>query len=166
MGLALFPATGLDQPIRFAPDAPPAELAGYDGPARLLAAWRRWCGDRAMPRRSDIEPLDIPDLLSALALLEADGADFRFLLVGETVSARYGHRLKGRRLGELMTGRALRYTLDEHRQCAPGANGLLVDRMHSESGLDDVQRYVRLILPISDSDGRCRYILAIMQFAA
>ena len=151
--------------MAFAPDTAPPGFERFDGPARLLAAWLHWRGDgRPMPSRHDIDPLDIPHLLATVFLLDLEGEDFRFRLVGEDVNERYGHRLTGRRLTELMSGPALEETLEEHRQCVRDQVAVLVDNTGFSAGLYDVQRYVRLILPIADAEDRVAFIIGVMQF--
>lgn len=52
-----------------------------------LAHWRRLAGDRTMPCRKDLDPLDIPALLPHIMLKDVQHAplDFRYRLVGTTV---------------------------------------------------------------------------------
>lgn len=51
--------------------------------ARLVDLWRRLCGQRSFVARSELDPTEIPDLLSRIRLLsiEAEGV-FRFRLYG------------------------------------------------------------------------------------
>ena len=59
--------------------------------------------DGRLPRRSDIDPLEVPRLLKCLALLEVvgDAEDFVFILAGSRIEEVHGRTLKGVTLGEL-----------------------------------------------------------------
>jgi hypothetical protein len=79
---------------------------GFDSPllVDLLGYWRGKCGDRAMPRRADIDPLD-PALRPHLGFLvmtdvTAEGR-FRFRLVGSALTAIVGRDSTGKYLDEV-----------------------------------------------------------------
>ena len=72
--------------------------------ARVLEFYHYWlaqCRGRRFPRRADIEPTDIPHLLSGIVLLDvhADPLDFEYRLIGDTIVTRLGN-LKGKRVRE------------------------------------------------------------------
>lgn len=148
----------------FAPASPPPVLARFALAARLLALWRGWAGARPAPERIDVDPLAMPALLPNLVLLDAVDGDFRFRLVGEAVNARYGHGLKGRTLGELMTGAALDETLYEHRRCADDLAGVLVHNRADVATLGDLKLYTRLLLPVGADNHRARHVIGVMEF--
>jgi hypothetical protein len=61
----------------------------------LYAYWNEVRGDRPAPRRLDIQPARIAELLLDTFILErADRANFRFRLAGTRVAARFGLQLK------------------------------------------------------------------------
>jgi hypothetical protein len=72
----------------------------FDGRlARLLSYWSARRGDRPAPRRADIDPpLDIPDLLPILTLVDVlhDPLRFRYRLVGTAVAEGLGRDATGR----------------------------------------------------------------------
>jgi hypothetical protein len=163
------PAFRPERLVVFDPAAPPAAVAACPRAGRLLTLWRGWAAGRPAPDWTDVEPLDMPDLLPKLIVLDVLrddvlGDDFRFRLVGEGVNERYGHGLKGRTLRELMRGAALDETLDEHRRCAEGLAGVLVRNSLEVATLDDRRFYSRLLLPIDAENGRARMILGVMEF--
>lgn len=154
-----------DRLAAFDPASPPAGLAAFPLAARLLAVWRGWAAGRAAPERQDVDPLAMPDLLANLILLDVEDDDFRFRLAGEAVNARYGHRLRGRALRELMApGRALDETLYEHRRCAEDLAGVFVVNSVGVAAMDDLNLYARLLLPVAAADGRARLIVGVMEF--
>jgi hypothetical protein len=70
--------------------------------ARVLEFHHYWLarrGSRRFPRRADIEPTDIPHLLSGIVLLDVhyDPLDFEYRLIGGDVQKRSGN-LKGKRV--------------------------------------------------------------------
>ncbi len=149
----------------FDPASPPAGLARFPLASRLLALWRGWAAGRAAPEREDLDPLAMPDLLDNLIVLDVGEDDFRFRLAGEAVNARYGHRLRGRSLRELMApGRALDETLYEHRRCAEDLAGVFVLNGTGVASLDDLNLYARLLLPVGAADGRARLLVGVMEF--
>jgi hypothetical protein len=74
------------------------------GDARVLAFYRYWLalrGERRFPARADIEPTNIPHLLSGILLLDVhyDPLDFEYRLIGGDIVARSG-LIKGKRVRE------------------------------------------------------------------
>lgn len=64
----------------------------------LYDYWRACADDRAIPSRYDIDPVEIPQLLSGLSLLDA-GSDLnslRYRLAGTRVREIYGTEITGR----------------------------------------------------------------------
>lgn len=80
-----------------------ASLALRDLHAYWLGKWR----GTSMPRRADIEPLEIPTLLPMVYLVDIDREPlrFRFRLVGTRVVAWFGRDLTGDYLSEGATPR-------------------------------------------------------------
>lgn len=73
---------------------------------RLRQAYAYWDGKRRgrpMPSRRDIDPVEIPSLLSRLMLVDVlrDPLDFRFRLLGTEIVARSHRNYTGLRLSEL-----------------------------------------------------------------
>lgn len=95
--MTLVASAAADGPAaRFGPD--PAIVTN----ARVVEFYNYWLGrrgDRRFPSRADIEPTDIPHLLSGIVLLdvEYDPLDFEYRLIGDDVVRRSGN-IKGRRL--------------------------------------------------------------------
>ena len=136
------------------PEAPPALVE--------LLAWWESKARGGLPDRSALEPTEIGRHLAHVALLDVEDGDFRFRLVGEEVRARYG-ALRGRSLGELLTGRAREETLAEHRDCAESRRPTLARRAEPSPDSSDEKRYWRLLLPFGRSD-EVTILLAVMRF--
>lgn len=67
----------------------------------LHAYWDDQRGDRMMPARIDIDPTDLPRLLSRLILADVldDPLRFRFRVVGTDLERRLGRRMTGETVG-------------------------------------------------------------------
>jgi hypothetical protein len=129
--------------------------------AELLAWWeaKAHCG---LPERSRLEPAEIARHLAQVALLDVEGRDFRFRLAGEGMQARYG-ALRGRRLSELLAGRALAEALAEHHACVETRRPTLARRAEPAPDSSDTRRYWRLLLPFGRA-GDVAVLLAAMRF--
>jgi hypothetical protein len=68
----------------------------------MVAYWRSKCGDRRMPRRTDIEPIDIKAFLPRITLVDVVPDDRRFVyrLVGTEEVASRGQDPTGRSVAE------------------------------------------------------------------
>lgn len=69
----------------------------------FLDYWRGKCDGRPMPRRADIDPLDIPRLLPHVYLIDIheNPLDFTYRLLGTDVIANTEVDFSGRRLSEI-----------------------------------------------------------------
>jgi hypothetical protein len=65
--------------------------------------WERIRGSRNMPRRVDLDPVDIPRLLPFVMLVDVltEPLDFRFRLIGSAIQAIVARNYVGRRFSEL-----------------------------------------------------------------
>ncbi len=68
----------------------------------LLDYWRSKLAGRAMPRRADIEPTEIPQLLPHLQLVDRVDGRFRYRLAGTAIVAAYGSELTRRFVDEII----------------------------------------------------------------
>ncbi len=119
----------------------------------LYDYWLAQHRDGRLPRRSDIDPLEVPRLLKSLALLEVvgDAEDFVFVLAGSRIEEAFNRTLKGVTLGELretveMSESAEQYVAAVRLRVPQYRQGDL-----REYGKEH-WAYRRLILPLS-SDG-------------
>jgi hypothetical protein len=79
----------------------PAELAPEFG--AIKAYWDAKRGARAMPRRADIDPVELRPHLPYLGLVDVldDGRDFRFRLLGTEFARLFGRDSTGKTLTEV-----------------------------------------------------------------
>lgn len=124
-----------------------------------LDYWRHQRGRRAMPRRRDIEPTDIPRLLPHVQLIEvvAGGARFRYRLTGTALVTAFGKEYTGKYLDELFTGGELAYAQRVYSTvCARRRPVFLRNRYSTTRDVGMVAN--RLYMPLSD-DGVCVNII-------
>lgn len=76
---------------------------------RLHDHWLRIRGERKMPRREDLDPLDIPDLLPYVALIDVECAPrrFRWRLIGTHITRAMGRDRTGNYFDEAYSGKVL-----------------------------------------------------------
>jgi hypothetical protein len=70
----------------------------------LLAYWQSKRSGGSLPRRKDIVPAEIPQLLPHLMIIEPvnGGGDWKYRLVGTAVAQRYGFDWTGKKMTELL----------------------------------------------------------------
>lgn len=70
---------------------------------RAFDYWMKLRGDRSMPARSDIDPLDIRDILPHVLLLDVahDPLDFRYRLIGTKVVSHLNNNHSGKWMSEI-----------------------------------------------------------------
>lgn len=120
----------------------------------ILDYWRRRRGGRRWPRRADIDPLDIPELLPAVVLLDVVGAPprFRRRLIGSAVVEGEGGDATGRWLDEGLTPPLAAAVVRQHREAVEAPEGCCYTAEFT--GPDGRRhRWQRLLLPLS-CDGR------------
>jgi hypothetical protein len=129
-----------------------------------LSYWEGIRGSRAMPRRSDIDPAEIPRLLPFVMLVDVldNPLDFRFRLVGTEIDAITAVNLRGQRFSE-------------SRQLSPGSNvwsdylSVATTGQPLTGNVDYVgtDRYVRAIrhclMPLSDDGARVNMIFVAVE---
>lgn len=68
----------------------------------VLDYWEKKRGTRRMPRRADIDALELKPYLRHLFLIEAlGGGEFRYRLIGSEITERYGRNSTGKTVREI-----------------------------------------------------------------
>ncbi len=125
---------------------------GEPGLQRLAVYWAGRCAGRRMPRRQDIDPLDIPWALSQIFVVERVSApqEWRYRLAGEEIERAFGKRsLRGLGLDDMLSPEMARRVRARwkplaERGCAVYMHGLIYKA---------ADRYAyggRLLLPLAD----------------
>ena len=120
---------------------------------RVLTYWEDKCRGRVMPRRADIDPVEISRFLPNITLVDvvADERRFIYRLVGTAEVQLRGNDPTGKSIMEAFFGRSQATVLSKYeevcRSCAP---------FYEEDDYQVVDRYVsdaNLFLPLSE-DGK------------
>ena len=130
----------------------------------LLDYWERKRGGRPMPARADIDPVEIPELLAHLILIDVeDGPSHRVRLVGTEIASRYGADFTGKCLEDIDFGELRQTVLDAYLACSRSAAPYVSESFFtSASGVYTSME--RLILPLSQNGETAEKLLACIAF--
>jgi hypothetical protein len=127
----------------------------------LLDYWRSKLAGRAMPRRADIEPTEIPQLLPYLQLIDRVGGRYRYRLAGTAIVAAYGSELTGKFVDEIIPP-ARRAVAEGHYNTAYETRHPIFVRNKYTTTRDIDIVASRVILPLSE-DGTSVSMLVMAQ---
>jgi hypothetical protein len=132
------------------PRVPALATIGDPELAALHAYWTGKCGTRAMPRRADIDPTEIPLLLPHVFIAEIhQSLRFRFRLVGTAICKRWKEDYTGKWLEELHLGGQRTTVLEQYASVArTGTPRFDIAEFVNEQGR--YLHYRRLLLPLSE----------------
>jgi len=121
---------------------------------RLYDYWRSRCREGGYPSRLDIDPLDIPELLPNVFLLDVvgDAEDFVFRLAGTLVEDVFSMSLRGKSITVIHKDAGTPVPVAQHIEVARGAGPRYREGIVLASGREHWKTQ-RLLLPLS-SDGR------------
>jgi hypothetical protein len=115
---------------------------------RLYHYWLAKKGERIAPRRADIAPEEITELLPWVFLVEIVGDRLRYRLVGSAIIDEYGGGLAGKYIDEVDLDHVTAQMVDEYHHAAR-AIAPLVSRWSFTKNNGRHLDYERLILPLS-----------------
>lgn len=113
--------------------------------------WQTKRGERAMPAREHIDPIDIPRMLPHVFLVDVltDEDDFRYRLIGDSVRSQTQDNYIGRRLTEIVDREPQRLLLELYRETvrnrAPRSRRL----SYTAPGTHLTRHYDVLVAPLS-----------------
>lgn len=138
----------------------------YAGLSELLQHWKTLCGDRAMPRRSDFDPINVPGLLSGICLVEVinGGEDYFYRVAGTGLEEMSGQALQNKRFSELEHAEACEAMRATCAACVQSARPVVITNMLQEPGRDHTA-ITAIILPLSDDGETVNMILTLTEFA-
>jgi hypothetical protein len=133
--------------------------------AGALSYRRRKRGSRAMPRRRDVDPTEIPLLLPHLQLIEAaeGGTRFRYRLTGTALVAAFGKEYTGKYLDELFAGEELAYATRVYATVRTERRPVFLRNRYSTTR-DVAMAANRLYMPLSDDGVSVNMILGALTF--
>lgn len=133
---------------------------------RLVGYWAGKRGDAAIPRRADIDPVDIPTVLPDLWMIDVVGSPprFRYRLVGTRIATRVDHDPTGKWVEEAFP----RFGESGHQQAAARVVETGVPCVYSGPPLmasdPDIYRVQRATLPLRLSGDHTEILLGLSLF--
>jgi len=119
---------------------------------RLWTYWRSKAPSGGIPARADLDPLDIPQLLPRIALIDVEQEEgrpqFRYRLAGTEIVERAGRDPTGKSFAELYEGAYLEQALATYREIVETRQPHLSRRRFPVESGRDFLSYDRLILPL------------------
>jgi len=130
---------------------------------QMLRYWLSKVSQTDIPRRADIDPLDIPRLLPNILLWDvADYGDYECRLAGSEVDLSMGVSLKGGRLGDIQCP-----LIDEARQefDAVRDDGMVSFAERTMAWVGKPFLYYRhLLMPLADDAGEIDTLVSLLTF--
>ena len=126
---------------------------------RLQGYWRERRGDRAFPRRADIDPLDLAFMLERIALTEVheDPRRYRLRVVGSWWALLAGFELTGMWVDALPLANMGKLTIETYEAVIAARRPLCAVR---NAWVDDKKLgYEILLLPLSEDGTRISMIM-------
>ena len=136
---------------------------------KALAYWQRKRGERHMPRRADIDPVEIPDLLPYVRLVDVVApGQYRYRVVGTEVEQLHGGlKFYGRFVHEALPPPIAKQVIPVYDDCVRARRPVILENTFLASDQERVARHSRvLFLPLSEDDETVSMVLVIQIFAA
>ena len=146
----------------------PAALPISD--ARLAAVFDYWLGRSKglrLPRRSDIDPSEIPKLLPILMIVEVlSSGRYRYRLVGTENDEGFGINATGRYLDEVLPGPEYKkHVLGLYNECVRSRRALYSESLFTSPQNRAPGRHIKvLFLPLSEDGARVNQVLVAQVF--
>lgn len=132
---------------------------------KLRDYWAGLARDGAMPRRSDLDPIALKDVLEIIWLYEYENSPVRFRcrLAGEAVNARYDGGIGRRYLDDFFSGKLL-HDVQAHYLAVLDMPciGYSIGRVYGALG--KIGFGERILLPMSDEFGQPRFVLGATNY--
>ena len=132
----------------------------------VLAYWIEKRGSRSMPRKRDIDPIEIPArILPNLQIIDVidRGARFRYRLVGTASVDAFGSDYTGRYPDEMFSDDRLNFIQSIYRTVYTTKIPLFsANRYHTPKNID-LFAY-RIYMPLSEDDFDVSHVLGILRF--
>jgi hypothetical protein len=130
------------------------------GQRELFDYWLGAAGARAMPARSDLDPLKVPRLLPSIGLIDVRGGldTACFRLAGTRLHEIYGQEITGKRASEVFAGESGEYWRRVHDHVVETGQPLNGVVRGPAKGRDHIVLFW-LRLPLSDDGGQVDRIL-------
>ncbi len=141
----------------------------YDSPKidKFLAYWRSKCRNGLLPGHGDIDPVEVPDLLSALSIVEVvgdgDSDRFRFRLFGTDHVEHNGKDFTGSFMDEIFEPEDAEAIAETYRHIVATGKPHFW-RSHVRLPGREFLRYRRLMLPLAADGKSVDMLIGIFDF--
>ena len=132
-----------------------------------LDYWRHQSAGKTMPRRADIDPLDIPKLLPDVMLVEVlPSGRYRYRLIGTENSDAHGINATGRHLDEVLPGPEYKaHVLGLYDECVRSQRPLYSECLFISPQQRSPERHTKvLFLPLSEDGLTVHQVLVVQVF--
>jgi hypothetical protein len=136
---------------------------------KALAYWQRKCGGHHMPRRADIDPVEMPDLLPYVRLVDVVApGQYRYRVVGTELEQMHGGlKFAGRFVHEALPPPLADQVIPVYDECVRERRPVFLENRFLAPEGDRVARHSRvLFLPLSEDDETVSMVLVIQIFVA
>jgi len=136
---------------------------------RALAYWQRKCGERHMPRRADIDPIEMPELLPYIRLVDVVApGQYRYRVVGTEVEQMHGGlKFNGRFVHEALPPALADHVVPVYDECVRARRPVFLENRFLAPDTERVARHSRVIyLPLSEDDQTVSMVLVVQVFVA
>jgi hypothetical protein len=131
----------------------------------VLDYWERRRGARAMPRRRDIDPAELRQVLPHIQITEVidGGARFRYRLVGTAIVEAFGAEFTGKYVDELVSGERDSFVHACYRAvCAARRPAFVRSKYITTKDIDLTAN--RVLAPLSEDGEQVSQILGALTF--
>lgn len=126
--------------------------------------WETKRGTRAMPRRCDIDPTEIPHLLANLQITDLlEGGRIRYRLVGTAIVNAYGAELTGKYFDQVFSKKRLDYVNANYALTCRERRPLFVCSRYTSTRRVELI-CTRMVMPLSPDDCTVTQCLTAMTF--
>jgi hypothetical protein len=136
---------------------------------KALAYWQSKCGGRHMPRRGDIDPVEMPELLPYVRLVDVVApGQYRYRVVGTELEQMHGGlKFAGRFVHEALPPPLADQVIPVYDECVRERRPVFLENRFLAPDGERVARHSRvLFLPLSEDDQTVSMVLVIQLFVA
>lgn len=137
----------------------------YASLTELLEHWKALCGDRAMPQRNDFDPVQVPELLTGICLVEVidGGKDYFYRVAGSALEEMTGQVLQGKYFSELIHAKSRESMRATCGASVETARPIVIKNQLREPGRGQTA-ITAIVLPLSDDGQTVNMLLTMTEF--
>lgn len=134
--------------------------------ADAYAYWLRKAAGRPMPSRADIDPVDIPNLLPDVMLVDVVGDRYRYRLIGTENTLAQGINATGRYLDEVLPGpEYCAHVLRLYDECVGTRRALYSECLFFSPARREPERHTKvLFMPLSPDGAVVNMVFVVQVF--